>query len=333
MKKNEGDFKPSFLLRKFGEYSCHSGSVVRHALLMAAILASSNSPKNKPLSPPSLSQAFKIAVNIKSFMNLAHAIDELDDTLDTMPNEEIVQLGDTKYGNTPSDFLAGDTISQSSYQSAIDTMISSGILTASVQNTFGNIHSALVKQQAIAAIDYKSSFNIESREKITSIEMGLAQSTVIHVLEHIRGSLSQTKLADQVNLQLSDITRIYPSTSIMSILLEMTDHLCDFIIDIKTEIETGKTSSNWIATKLHQTNNLLDDNNEITPEISEFVRKKYSGFVPVSNQPTIIQKAIQDGENQYYSLANQLPKFQRDLMLSYWVGQKKQGMMTQLRIK
>lgn len=278
----------------------------------------------------SLTQAFKAVAHSRLVLSLVQSIRALDSVLDSMPAKEILTLGKTEYGNHPCEFLYNDVVASTKYPDHINEIIKAGVLPATVEHAFSNIHSVLVREQAVAECDYLHDKKANSRQRMTSMDFALAQSTMLHALEHFKGEIKQSKITDSKIVQLSDFVSLYPDASKMALLYEMVDHLDDFIIDMRAEITDRKISPNWIATHLHQNGKFLGANKKINPEIENFVCKTYTkNRVPPADQPDIVQAVIRDGEKDYYEIANSLPRLLRDSVIAYWDVRKNTGMISQ----
>lgn len=112
----------------------------------------------------------------------------------------------------------------------------------------------MVSKQANAALDCKEDKGSSyTRTKMTKIDMGLAQSTVLHIAEHFKGRITNSHTISCRPLDFDQMVSFYPNASKMAVLFEMGDHLTDFLTDIRNEVEYGIATPNWITTKkLHQ---------------------------------------------------------------------------------
>lgn len=274
-------------------------------------------------------RAFKCATNIWSIYKLAHVITEVDDTLDDMPPEKLLELGQVNTGQSPCDFLLAPEIQKSGIHETLEKLSDDGLAPLHIQYGLTNIHAVLVAQQARAAIEYMHTSHPRQRTRLLALDCHLAQSTVIHVLEQFKGTLAADPELAEKPLTLKDLRRHYPVTARASNLFEYIDHLADFVIDMREELETGRPAPSWIAGILEKRGQLKTKSGDIAPVIRDFIESSQSGFVKPDTQPACVKDAISTGDAYYKKQIEKLPARHQRFWMDFWNVIKAEGMTAQ----
>ncbi len=308
-----------------------SPKTLRGSIFLALFMTA---PDHKGSRHISLRQLANVLSHAGLISRLVNQIDDLDDLFDAMTPQEKLALGSVELGARISEFLDSLEIRETGYIQLSQEIERSGLLAPGEQMSFSNMHALLVLQQAQAQLDYKRNPSAEARKRMLDADMGLAQSTCIHTLEFLKAH-PDVGAAVKDGLSLDDAASVYPVVARMAVLLELCDHLEDFIVDMSDELRKGIIAPSWIAGKLQERAQLLDNTGAIYWYLRAFIlsRDFKEHNIAIDDLPKPVQEVIQDVEKDYMALAKTLPPYYRHFMMLCWHARKEEGMITQMHPK